>query len=287
MLISSDWKEYALIDSGDGRRLERLGRYTVDRPDAEAIWRPGLPEANWRKAQARFQPTAEENGGHWERSAKVPESWQMTYKALRFRVELGASRHIGFFPEQAVQWDWMMKKIQQRAAPPRVLNLFGYTGLASLACAVAGAQVTHVDASRKSVAWAKENQTLSGLSDKPIRWLVDDALKFVQREQRRGSTYEGILLDPPKFGRGPKGEVWDFYRYIQELLTSCAQLLSDQALFCFVTAYAVKASALTLKTALENLPFPAGGVFEAGEFVLIENERGRCLPTAVFARWSR
>lgn len=286
ILSSSDWKDYALLDSGNGLKLERFGPYRLVRPEAEALWKPALPENEWRQMDAIFQPGREENGGHWQTTQKLPESWQMTYKELCFRIQLSASRHVGVFPEEACHWDWIAEKVRKGQKPIRVLNLFGYTGLATLAAAAAGAKVTHIDASRKVVSWARENQELSGLSERPIRWIVDDALKFVQREIRRGNQYDGLILDPPKFGRGPKGEVWEFYKLMAELLQSCRQALSPSPLFVVITAYAVKASALTLKYALSEMMQDWGGVVEAGEIVLNERSAGRLLSTSIFARWS-
>jgi len=202
------------------------------------------------------------------------------------RVQTTASRHVGVFPEQAAHWDWIRSQVTKTARPVQVLNLFGYTGLATLAAATAGAGVTHIDASRKAVTWARENQELSGLANRPIRWIVEDALKFVQRESRRGVHYEGIILDPPKFGRGPKGEVWEFYKLISELLHSCKQILSPRPLFVVITAYAVKASALTLYYALQELMSEWKGQVEAGEIALEEQSARRLLSTAIFARWS-
>ncbi len=287
LLPSPDWVDYELLDSGGGKKLERFGPYLLARPEAEAFWPPRLDESVWKKAQAVFKPSAEENGGHWITSPQLPERWTVAYKKLRCYVQISASRHVGVFPEQAAQWDWIAAQVQKSGRALKVLNLFGYTGLASLAAARAGAQVTHLDASKKVVAWAKENQALSGLQDRSIRWIVDDAQKFVQREHRRGSFYDGILLDPPKFGRGPKGEVWDFYKFIPDLLDGCKRILSPQAQFILLTAYAVKASALTLRNAVVEMVEGRGGNIEYGEVVLQEKSAGRLLSMAVFARWNR
>jgi 23S rRNA (cytosine1962-C5)-methyltransferase len=285
LLPSLEWEDYELLDSGEGEKLERYGDYRLVRPEPEAVWRRVLPQREWMSAHAVFRPSAEEMGGHWDRLQNVPESWTMGYKGLRFRVQLGASRHVGVFPEQACQWDWVSDQIETAGRPLKVLNLFGYTGLASLAAAKAGAQVTHLDASRKVVTWARENQQLSELEDRPIRWMVDDALKFVQREVRRESFYDGLILDPPKFGRGPKGEVWEFYRLIPELLQACRQVLSPQARFVVLTAYAVKASALTLHYALNDMMGRMRGEVRAGEVVLKEKSAGRAIAMAIYARW--
>jgi 23S rRNA (cytosine1962-C5)-methyltransferase len=209
----------------------------------------------------------------------------MGYKGLKFRAQLGGSRHVGVFPEQAVHWDWMAKLIRDRNRPTFVLNLFGYTGLATLAVAQAGASVTHVDASKKSVTRARENQVLSRLEDRPIRWIVDDVIKFVQREARRQVHYDGLILDPPKFGRGPKGEVWECFDMLPGLLQSCREILSDQPLFIVITAYAIRASALSLFYSLEEMMRGVKGTIEAGELVAEERSAGRKLSMAIYARW--
>ncbi|WP_155818069.1 class I SAM-dependent methyltransferase [Anaerolinea thermophila] len=287
LLYPQSWSEYELLDCGNGYRLERFGVFRVIRPDAEAIWAPALPEREWKAIHARYIPAPEENGGHWEKIKPIPERWQIHYKDLRFWLQMGGSKHLGVFPEQAVQWDWIQEQIKAFAKPVRVLNLFGYTGLSTLAAASIGASVTHVDASRKAITWARENQILSGLENKPVRWLIDDALKFVQREARRGVTYEGMILDPPKFGRGPKGEVWEFYKLLPELLQVCQAVLSPQPCFVVLTAYAVKASPITMYYAIEDMLKGKGGHIEVGEVALKEsNPRGRLLATALFARWT-
>lgn len=284
--IARDWTDYELVDTGDGSKLERFGKFTFSRPEAQAVWPAAQSSAIWSKADAVFQTTGEENGGHWLFKKPLPESWVMQYKSLKFKVQAGASRHLGVFPEQAVHWDWMSETIADAHRPVKVLNLFGYTGLASLAAAKAGAQVTHVDASKKAIAWARENQSLSGVSDSSIRWIVDDALKFVERETRRGSFYEGIILDPPKFGRGPKGEVWEFFNLLPQLLTACKAALHPDAMFLIVTAYAVKSSALTLHGAINDLLKTRGGRIEVGELVTVEKSASRLISNAIYAKWS-
>jgi 23S rRNA (cytosine1962-C5)-methyltransferase len=283
---SPNWQDYELVDSGDGQKLERYGRYLLRRPEPEAVWRRALPEKTWNTASAVFRTSNEENGGHWELLKPVDERWVMTYQGMKFWTQLSASRHLGVFPEQAGQWDWIQDQIQSSKRPLQVLNLFGYTGLATLAAAAAGARVTHVDASRKVITWARENQDLSGLSDRPVRWIVEDALKFIQREGRRGAQYDGLILDPPKFGRGPKGEVWEFYNLLPELLHACRQVLSEQPRFILLTAYAVKASALTLHYAIDEVMQGHSGKTEAGEVILTEKSAGRLLSMAIFGRWS-
>ncbi|MBE0699156.1 MAG: class I SAM-dependent methyltransferase [Anaerolineaceae bacterium] len=283
---SPDWQDYELVDSGDGFKLERYGKYLLKRPEPEAVWQPAAGEKIWKNAHAVFRTSTEENGGHWETLKPVDERWMMQYKELKFWTQLSASRHLGVFPEQACQWDWVKDQIQSSNRPLQVLNLFGYTGLATLAAAASGARVTHIDASRKVINWARDNQELSGLGDRPVRWILDDALKFIQREARRGTRYDGLILDPPKFGRGPKGEVWEFYKLLPELLQACRQVLSEQPRFIILTAYAVKASALTLYYAINEVMQGAKGQTEAGEVVLEEKSAGRLLSMAIFARWS-
>ncbi|MBI1792856.1 MAG: class I SAM-dependent methyltransferase [Chloroflexi bacterium] len=291
LLESTRWRDYELLDSGDGLKLERFGQYIFSRPEVQAMWKRALPEKDWSSADGTFQPTAEESGGHWVLKKKIEERWKMSYPlpgtsgVLKFWTMATPGRHLGVFPEVASHWDFMAQAVQRAGRPANVLNLFGYTGLASLAAAAAGAQVTHVDASKKSVGWARENQELSGLSSKPIRWIVDDAQKFVQREGRRGAKYDGIILDPPKFGRGPKGEVWEVYKSLPSLLEDCRAILSDKPLFLIVTVYAVKASAIHVGQALEEIMKKYNGNVESGELVSREKSAGRLLSQAVFARW--
>lgn len=287
IIVSSakEWTDYELLDSGDGQKLERFGKYVFIRPEAQAVWGRSLPPETWNKADAIFQTTMEENGGHWIFKRSIPEHWVMNYKDIKFKAQTSASRHLGVFPEQAVHWDWISGVISPIRNPVKVLNLFGYTGLATLAAAKAGANVTHVDASKKAITWARENQSLSGLSASPIRWIVDDALKYVDREIRRGSLYDGIILDPPKFGRGPKGEVWEFFKMLPQLLMACKAALHPNGQFLIVTAYAVKSSALTLHGALNDLTTSRGGELEIGELVTCETSAGRLISNAIYARW--
>lgn len=285
LLESPHWRDYELLDSGDGLKLERFGSYVFARPEVQALWRRALSQKEWDAAHAVFQPTAEESGGHWIAKKKIPERWKMEYEDIRFWAMTTPGRHLGVFPEVAAHWDWMAGLVKKATRPVNALNLFGYTGLASLAVAAAGAKVTHVDASKKSVAWARENQELSGLGDKPIRWIVDDALKFVEREARRGTKYDGILLDPPKFGRGPKGEVWEIYKSLPDLFSACKAVLSESPLFVVTTVYAVKASAVHVGQAMAETMRGFNGEIECGELVTRETSAGRLLSQAVFARW--
>ncbi len=293
LLVSSGWKDYELLDSGAGAKLERYGPYTFVRPEHQAIWQRALPKDRWQAAHAIFEPTGEESGGRWQVNRPVKTPWQMNYQGLRFLSFTASSRHMGVFPEQTANWDWIAERLGEPAArsplarpdPPRVLNLFGYTGLATLAAAQAGAQVTHVDASKKAILLARENQSLSGLDDRPIRWLVDDAFKFVRRELRRGAKYDGIILDPPKFGRGPQGQVWELFESLPDLLQNCRALLSPSPLFIILTAYAIRASALSIYYAMQEMTAGLGGSLEAGELALSERSAGRLLSMAIYARW--
>ena len=286
LLASPDWKDYELLDSGNGLKLERYGRYTLVRPEPQATWQPALQPKQWQAAHAVFQPTQEESGGHWQFNKPVDPGWPMSYKGLKFRLQTTAGRHLGVFPEQAAHWDWIEETVRLASRPVQVLNLFGYTGLATLAAARAGAKVTHVDASKKSITWGRENQALSNLSDLPVRWILDDALKFTLREARRGVKYDGLILDPPKFGRGPKGEVWEFFRLLPELLKACRLVLGERPLFVCLTAYAIRLSALSLYYSLEEMTSGFGGQTMAGELVLEERSVRRMISLAIYARWS-
>jgi 23S rRNA (cytosine1962-C5)-methyltransferase len=286
LLASPDWKDYELVDSGDGSKLERYGQYLIKRPEPEAIWKPSKPGKVWDQAHTEFLPTAEKNGGHWIDHRPMDERWKMQYKNLSFWVQKSGSRHLGVFPEQAIQWDWIDQQVRAVNKSINVLNLFGYTGLASLAAAKAGAFVTHLDASKKVNSWGQENQALSGISTQSIRWLVDDAFKFVKREMRRNSKYDGIILDPPKFGRGPKGEVWEFYKILPDLLESCRQILSDKPVFILLTAYAIKASSLTLFYGIEEMMRKHKGITTVGEVVLGEKNGKKAISMAIYGRWT-
>jgi len=290
LLAAPAWRDYELLDSGGGLKLERFGPFTFIRPEHQAIYRRALPEGRWQAAHAAFEPSGgEEMGGRWQFRQAVPGEWPMAYGSLKFQAQLSTSRHLGVFPEQAAHWDWLAECLRASAAPAgqtRVLNLFGYTGLASLAAAQAGAAVTHIDASKKSVAWARQNQALSGLAHLPVRWIVDDALKFVEREARRGVCYDGLILDPPKFGRGPKGEVWECFEMLPTLMAACQAVLSPRPVFIVLTAYAIRASALSIAHALTEMTARLGGQVTAGELVTEEKSAGRVLSQAIFARWS-
>lgn len=301
LLEAARWQDYELLDSGDGLKLERFGKYTFARPESQAMWSRSLPQSEWNNAHAVFIPSGEESGGHWDLKKRVDEKWVMSYPLsltppllsqkgrgeLKFSVMTTPGRHLGVFPEVAAHWDFMADTVQKAGGSPKVLNLFGYTGLASLAAAAAGASVTHVDASKKSVGWARENQELSGLGDRPIRWIVEDALKYVQREAKRGVKYDGVILDPPKFGRGPKGEVWEVYKSLPNLLEEIRKCLSDNPLFVIVTVYAVRASAIHVAQAVDEMMKKYKGSIDSGELVTREKSANRLLSQAVYARWSR
>jgi 23S rRNA (cytosine1962-C5)-methyltransferase len=277
------WADYGLVDCGHGRKLERYGRFRFVRPEPQAMWAPAAPD--W-PADGRFVPGSdEEGGGRWELDRTVPAGgWPLAWEGLRFQAQNTPFRHLGFFPDMMPMWAWA----KARTRPgDQALNLFGYTGVGSLALAGAGAAVSHVDASRKSVDQARANASLSGLADRPIRWLVDDAAKFAAREVRRGRRYHGIVLDPPKFGRGPAQEFWRLEEHLAPLLSDCARLLADDARFLMLTVYAVRLSAVALGELLAQALHPHGGRVEAGELGVREEARGLTLPTAIFARWSR
>ena len=288
---SPDWVDYALLDSGDGRKLERFGPHTLIRPESLAVWQPALVQKRWEVADAAFEVTGAGERGKWVFHRPIEPTWTMRYKRLEFRVDITTSRHIGLFPEHAVHWDWVIEQIAGARRPVRVLTLFCYTGLATLAAALAGAEVTHVDASRRAVGVGRENQALSGLEDRPIRWIVDDALKFVQREGRRGMRYDAIVMDPPKFGRGPKGEVWEFFRSFPRLCEVCRDVLSERPLFVLLTAYAKRASAPELLRAIGEMMSGGctlsefSGSISAGELVTVEQSAGRTISNSLSVRW--
>jgi 23S rRNA (cytosine1962-C5)-methyltransferase len=285
-LIAEGWRDYALLDSGDGWKLERVGKYTFARPDSQALWRPRTSVNAWNE-DARFSPAADEDDerGRWRYSRHVPESWQIAYDDVTLLARCTPFRHLGFFPEQAVHWRWAREHLSPGA---NVLNLFGYTGAASLIAACAGAKVTHVDASKKAIGQARENQAASAMDDAPIRWIADDALAFVKREARRRNVYDGIILDPPKHGRGPNGEVWKLESDFAGLLEALPPILAPSAgrpTFVIATLYAVRLSYLALARALGQAL--GAGEIEAGEMALAEEGGERLLPTAIYARWLR
>jgi 23S rRNA (cytosine1962-C5)-methyltransferase len=284
-LIGEPWPDYGLVDSGHGRKLERYGPYRFIRPEPQAMWAPASTE--W-DAHAEFIPGSdEEGGGRWQFDKPVPrEGWPLAWNQVRFTAQNTPFRHLGFFPDMAPVWSWMREQLGD-AAEPECLNLFGYTGVGTLALASAGARMVHVDASKKSVEAARGNAALSGMTDLPVRWLVEDASKFVAREVRRSRRYDGILLDPPKWGRGPNGEVWKLEDHLPGLIADCRQLLDENSRFLFLTVYAVRMSALAIGELLRQTMAGLGGTVECGELGVREETRGLTLPTAIFARWSR
>ena len=280
-IVAEPWADWGLLDCGNGQKLERYGPITVVRPEPQAMWAPA--RSDW-DPDATFVPGSdEEGGGRWVQHRSVPQHWELSRVGVKFWASLTPFRHLAFFPDMAPQWDWM----SERASDADVLNLFGYTGVGSLLLSEAGARLVHVDASKKSVEQGKENALLSGLSDRPIRWMVDDAGKFTAREVRRGRRYDGILLDPPKFGRGPTGEVWRLEDHLASLLADCRRLLDENSRFLVLTVYAVRMSALSIGELLRQTMADLGGVIEIGEMAVREEARGLLLPTAIFARWSR
>jgi 23S rRNA (cytosine1962-C5)-methyltransferase len=285
-LRPASWSDYALLDSGSGRKLERYGPVTVVRPEAQCLWHPLRP-SDWEDAAAVFEGADDEEAGRWRRRRETPETWPMAWRNVRFHARLTAFRHLGLFPEQASNWAWVADRLSGAQPAPNVLNLFGYTGVASLVAAAAGARVTHVDASRKAVAWARENAALSALDQAPVRWICEDARSYVRREARRGSRYEGIILDPPKYGRGPGGEVWRLYEDLPELAAGCATLLSDDADFLILNAYSERLSGLALASLLAQVLVGRGGRIDWGELTLVEAEGERGMGLSFFARWSR
>ncbi|RZJ96731.1 MAG: class I SAM-dependent rRNA methyltransferase [Brevundimonas sp.] len=286
-LTTEGWSDYALIDSGHGLKLERYGRHTVVRPEPQCLWAPRDPAA-FERATATFDPQAqdEEDDGRWRFSGRAVGDFPLGWDDVKFTGRFTPFRHLAFFPEQAANWAWLRQRVAARRRP-RVLNLFGYTGVASLVMAAAGAEVTHVDASKKSVAWARENAELSGLTDKPVRWIVEDARKYVAREVKRGSRYDGIVLDPPKYGRGPTGEVWRLFEDLPGLVADCASLLTDEADFLLVNAYAARISGLSLGHLVAQETANRGGVVDWGELALAETGADpRAIGLSFFARWS-
>ena len=284
-LRTRGWADYALLDSGDGKKLERYGKFTVLRPEPQCMWKPRLGPEAWDKPDAAFDPSDEEDAGRWRFAKPLPETTTLGWGAARFKARFTPFRHLAFFPEQAANWEWLQQTLTP-APNAKVLNLFGYTGVASLVMAAAGAAVTHVDASKKSVAWARENAEVAGLADRPVRWIVEDARRYVQREVRRGSKYEGVVLDPPKYGRGPEGEVWRLFEDLPELVGQCAELLSDDAKFLLVNAYAARISGISMAHLMREKLAGRGGVIDWGELALCEDGAdGREIGLSFFARW--
>ena len=284
MWVADKWKDFELLDCSRGEKLERWGGYTLIRPDPQAIWDTPRRNSAWKNAAARYARSST-GGGKWEKS-RLPESWQVQYGALKFNVKPMNFKHTGLFPEQAVNWDYIVDKIKGAGRPVQVLNLFAYTGGATVAAAYAGASVCHVDAAKGMVNWAKENGRASGLQEKPIRWIVDDCAKFVEREIRRGRKYDAIIMDPPSYGRGPSGEVWKLEENLFPFVALCANVLSEKPLFVIINSYTTGLSASTLTYIAEViLTKRFGGRSESRELGLPVTDSGLVLPCGATCRW--
>lgn len=292
LLAAAGSAGYALLDSGHGRKLERFGAYVFDRPEPQAMWKQHLDPGTWLRADAVFKDGGKDGdddgeAGRWRYAKPLPASWPVEMMGVTLQCRLMSFRHLGMFPEQAPHWEWMLERIAGvRGEQPRVLNLFAYTGAASLIAARAGADVTHVDASKKAIGWAKENQAASKLNEATLRWILEDARKFVARQVRRERTYHVILVDPPKFGRGPEGEVWDFFTHMPALLRDCEKLLAPKHSAMIVTSYAIRASALAIDGLVRECVGERQGNIETGELALLESGGQRLLPTSLYTRWS-
>lgn len=285
MRIANGWKDFEVLDCSDTEKLERWGKWTLVRPDPQVIWKTPRDGA-WSMADARYHRSSS-GGGHWENRTLDREEWTVGYGDLRFRIRPTGFKHTGLFPEQAVNWDYMAERIRRAGRPVKVLNLFAYTGGATLACAAAGAEVCHVDASKGAVAWARENAALSGLGDKPVRWIVDDCLKFVQREQRRGNTYDAVVMDPPSYGRGPGGEVWKLEEAVYDLVEECGKVLGAKPLFFLLNSYTTGLSSGVMAYILGALLQKRRGGFVAAEEIGLPVARtGMALPCGHTAVWS-
>ena len=281
--------DYELIDSGSGKKLERYGKFVLSRPDPQGLWLPLADKKTWDSADAEF--VREGKNVKWKKSKTMPATWSINFGGLVFEIRPTSFKHTGLFPEQLPNWEWMqsvIKKAQKPAASaPKVLNLFGYTGGASLACAQAGAEVTHVDGSKIAITWASKNQELSNLNEAKIRWILDDAMLFLKREIKRGNFYDAIIMDPPAFGRGPKGEVWKIEEQFSELMKLCQGALSKNPIFFVVNGYASGYSPIAYQNAMKFLTDSFGGTIETGELTIQESKTGRLLPCGIFARWEK
>lgn len=294
ILETSGEDGYRLLDTGAGLKLEQYGDIRVVRPEAQALWPKALPESEWDRADAIFSGDADDDSaGRWRFPKKsLGETWPLRLLDVDFFGRFTSYRHVGVFPEQIVHWSWAAEnirgQIRKRGNKPRVLNLFGYTGVASLVAASAGAEVTHVDASKKAIGWGRENQALAHLDDRPIRWICDDAMKFIEREQRRGNRYDIILADPPRFGRGPEGEVWQLFDHLPKMLDICRDLLSGDAIGLVLTAYSIRASFYSIHELMIETMRGRGGLVESGELIIREtSEARRALSTSLFSRWTQ
>ncbi len=287
MKIANQWEDYEIIDMANGEKLERWKNIFLIRPDPQIIWNQKSFPEKWNKADAIYN-RSKTGGGNWKYNKNIPEIWQIKYKELTFNVKPMGFKHTGVFPEQAVNWDWMMEKIKMQTRQIKVLNLFAYTGGATLACLSAGASVCHVDSSKGMIAWAKENVTSSNLKDRQVRYIVDDVIKFVNREIRRENKYDAIIMDPPSYGRGTNGEVWKFEENIYELVELCMKLLSDNPLFVLINSYTTGISSKVLEDVLKlNIPKKYKGQFGAGEIGLPMSKKDLILPCGIYARWEK
>ena len=289
MRYTKDWKDYELLDCSEGERLERWGKVILIRPDPQIIWNTPKEHPMWKHADARYVRSSQ-GGGHWEYRRELPEFWKINYKDLTFKISPTGFKHTGLFPEQAVNWDMMREKIKAAKAEGRevrVLNLFAYTGGATVAAASAGASVCHVDAAKGMVHWARENAELSSLTEKPIRWIVDDCKKFVEREIRRGSKYDAVILDPPSYGRGPGGEVWKLEEHVFELVSLVSEVLTEDPLFVLLNSYTTGLSASTMAYVLGSAMKKFGGKVDAEEIGLPVTQSGMALPCGSSAIWSK
>jgi len=285
MDVANNWKDYEILDMANGEKLERWENIILIRPDPQIIWKEKSFPEKWKNANAKYN-RSNTGGGNWNFIKPLPKSWQIRYKDLTFNIKPMGFKHTGIFPEQAVNWDWMMNKIKDSARDIKVLNLFAYTGGASVACLKAGASVCHVDSSKGMCEWAKENVASSGLRDKPIRFLVDDVVKFVNREIRRGNKYDAIIMDPPSYGRGTNGEVWKFEDNIADLVKLCMNVLSDKPLFFLINSYTTGISSQVLENLLRmNIPKKAKGKFSHGELGLPMTNSKMILPCGIYGRW--
>ncbi|MBR3133496.1 MAG: class I SAM-dependent methyltransferase [Clostridia bacterium] len=284
MRVASDWKDYEILDMADGEKLERWGNFLLIRPDPQIIWKEKSFKDKWGQANARYN-RSNKGGGGWQYKKRLPESWQIKYKNLTFNIKPMGFKHTGLFPEQAVNWDWMIDKIKNSKRSIKVLNLFAYTGGATVACLSAGAEVCHVDSSKGMTLWAKENVESSGLKDKPVRFIVDDVIKFVQREIRRGNKYDAIVMDPPSYGRGKNGEVWQFEENIGDLINLCTKVLSDKPLFFLINSYTTGISSRVLENMLLLNMNKYKGKITSGEIGLPMKESELVLPCGIYGRW--
>ena len=285
MDVAKDWKDYEILDMANGEKLERWGNIILIRPDPQIIWKEKSFPEKWKNANAKYN-RSNTGGGNWNFIKPLPKSWQIKYKDLTFNIKPMGFKHTGIFPEQAVNWDWMMNKIRNSNREIKVLNLFAYTGGASVACLKAGASVCHVDSSKGMCEWAKENVASSGLRERPIRFLIDDVVKFVNREIRRGNKYDGIIMDPPSYGRGANGEVWKFEENIADLVKLCMKVLSDKPLFFLINSYTTGISSQVLENLLRiNIPKKVGGKYSHGEVGLPMTNSKLILPCGIYGRW--